>query len=251
MIEELQNLGLSYYESKALDVILKQKINIRELSKKAGIPFGKIYSIVKGLKKKNLIKETKTRPKLIYIESASEVIDKLIKEKKEKEEKIIENIKEKVSEIDKNKGERTKFFDIGITIEDNKRIQMRTFKEAENEVLQILNIYHKPNINRESKTIWEREIERAVKRGVIFKAIYPEKIVLPKTIQKINKKHPEKFQIKRLNTDFVRCDIIDKKKVLLKLVYEDPILFGGVLFIENEKLASNLIKIFNEMWNSV
>jgi hypothetical protein len=56
------------------------------------------------------------------------------------------------------------------------------------------------------------------------------------------------FQVKRFDTDFIRCDIIDKKKVLLKIVQPDPMNFGGVFFIEDEKLAENLIRIFNEMW---
>jgi len=248
MIEELKQLGLSNYESKAVFLLMKEKLNIRELSKKANIPFGKIYSVVKSLKEKGFAKETNSRPKLVYAENASDVISRLIKEKQEKDKLLLEKIREISTEIDKEKGKETKFFQIGATVQENKEIQLRTFKEAESEVLQILNIHHKPRSNREAKTLWEKEIEKAVKKGILFRAIYPKNVILPKILQKLNKKHPDKFQIKRFNTDFIRCDIVDGKKVLLKLVQEDPLQFGGILFIENERLAENLTKIFNEMW---
>lgn len=248
MEKELRELGLSYYESKAFELLLKDKFTMKELSKKSRIPFGKIYSVLKNLKDKNLIKETNSRPKLVYIENASEVLSNLIKTKQEKDRAINEKIRNIAIEIDTKKRKTTKFFQIGTTINDNKIIQLRSFHEAENEILQILNIHHKPKSNRTGKTIWEKAIVDAVHRGVVFKSIYPKNIILPKILMQLNKKHPDKFQIKRINTDFVRCDIIDGKKVLIKLVQQDPLQSGGVIFIENEKLAENLKKIFYELW---
>lgn len=245
----LQYLGLEYYECKILEVLSKEKINLLELSKKSKVPFGKIYSIVKNLKEKGIIEETNSRPKLIYIENFSEVISKLIKEKQSREEKIFENLRGFATDSDKNRKKSTRFFEIGTSVEENKRIQLRTFTESEKEVLQILNIHHKPNSNRESKLIWEKEIESAVKRGVVFKSIYPKKSILPNLIQKLSKGNSSSFNIKRIDTDFTRCDIIDEKKVLLKLVNEDPLLFGGIFFIEDENLAKNLKRIFNKLWN--
>lgn len=248
MIEELKKLGLCHYESKILDILLKEKLNLRNLSKKSGVPFGKIYSVIKNLKEKNLVMETNSRPKLVYVENASEIISRLINEKIEKDKELNQKLREITIEIDKNKGKETKFFQIGTTIEDNKKIQLRSFQEAENEVMQIINIYHKPKSNRESKTLWEKEIIKAVEKGVVFKAIYPKKLNLPVLLENLNKNHPDKFQIRRLDTDFARCDIIDGKKVLVKLVHADALQFGGILFIENEKFADNLTKIFNQMW---
>jgi sugar-specific transcriptional regulator TrmB len=250
MIEELMGLGLGYYESKALSVLLKEGLNLRELSKKAGIPFGKVYSIVKSLKEKGLVDETNSRPKLIYVENASEALSRLIRARQKQHEQIIDTIKETAALIDNGKGKASRFFEIGTTYKDNQRIQMRTFIEAEKEVLQILNIYHKPKANRPSKTAWEREIEKAVNRGVLFKCIYPKAIILPDILQKLNKSKPDCFQVKRLDTDYARCDIIDRNKVLLKLVQQDPLQFGGILFFENQKFAENLAKVFDAMWET-
>ena len=248
MIEELKLLGLSNYESKALELLMKEKVYLKNLSKKASIPFGKVYSVVKKLKEKGFIKEINSRPKLVYVENVSETISRLIKENQKKHEATITFLKEVATEIDKDKGKETKFFQVGTTIKDNKDIQLRSFREAEDEVLQIINIHHKTESNRESKTLWEKEIIKATEIGVVFKSIYPKKTILPKILQKLSKKSPERFQVKRLDTDFVRCDIIDGKKVMIKMVQQDPLQFGGILFIEDKKLAENLTKIFNEMW---
>ena len=249
MIEELQKLGLEYYEAKALHILFNGRFSLKDLSKKSGIPFGKVYSIVKKLKEKGFVLETNSRPKLVYVENSSDIIDKLIKNKDDKEKILKEKLRNIATEIDKSKGKSTKFFEIGTNTEDNKRIQMRSFKEAEEEILQIINIHHKPKSNRESKTLWEKEIILAVNKGVKFKSIYPTETILPKKLLNLNKKSPNDFMVKRLNTDFIRCDIIDRKKVLLKIVQPDPINFGGIFFIENEKLAENLIKIFEEFWS--
>jgi sugar-specific transcriptional regulator TrmB len=133
MIEGLKRLGLNYYESKVLEVLLKEKLSLQELSKKAEIPFGKVYSVVKGLKGKKVVMETNSRPKLVYVENASDIIARLIKEKQEKEKSNLEKLREIATEIDKLNKRETKFFQIGTTVEENREIQLRTFIEAEDE----------------------------------------------------------------------------------------------------------------------
>jgi len=241
-------LGLGRYEAKVLTILFKEKINLRDLSKKSGVPFGKVYSVVKNLGKKGLVQETNSRPKLIYVENASEVISKLIKEKQDKEKMVNEKLREMTTKIDKGKKRATKFFQIGVSKEERREIQLRTWREAQDEILQILNIHHNPKVNRQSKIIYEKEIEQAVKRGVKIKYLFPKNKQLPKILEKLHNKKPALFQVRRLDTSFPRCDIVDGKKVLMKLAHEDVANSGGSIFVENEKLAENLIKIFNEMW---
>jgi len=246
MIEQLKKLGLGHYESKALEILFKERLNLSELSKKAEIPFGKVYSIVKNLKEKSLIQESNSRPKFVYVENASEIMAKLIHEKQEKDKTLNEKLIEISTEIDKERQRKTRFFEIGISKEERKNIQLRTFRETDDEVLQIFNIYHNPDINRQGKLEYEKEIKKAIERGIKFKAIYPNNVDLPRILKRLNKEG--KFLVRRLDTDFVRCDIIDRKKVLLKLTQKDIMNSGGTIFVENEKLAENLTKIFNELW---
>ncbi|GEM_PF-1535037 len=248
MLKELQELGLSYYESKAIQVLLSSELPMKELSRKAAIPYGKIFSICNSLQKRGIIQLNEERPKKAFIEQPSEIFSRLIAEKQKKDEESLAKLRKMIAEVEVSKAKPSKFFEIGTTVEDNQRIQLRTFREAEEEVCQILNIHHKPRMNRRSKTLWEKEIVKAVERGIAFRAIYPKNIILPPLLARLHREQPRAFQIKRLYIDFLRCDIIDGKKVLLKLVHQDPLHLGGILFIEDEKLARNLQAIFEHFW---
>ncbi len=241
----LQELGLSYYESKALDTILTEKVTPKTLSKKAQIPLGKVYSVLQGLLRKNLIQETQERPKQIYVANPSNLLSTLIQQKQHQDETLYNEVRHLASTLAKAQNQPNPFFHIGTTPEDNQTIQLRTYREAQHEICQILNIHHKPKSNRGAKTVWEKEINAAIERGVTFRAIYPLQTTLPPLLQKLPK---NLFQVRRLDTDFTRCDIIDGKKALIKLVHKDALAFGGILFVENEKLARNLQKVFEQFW---
>lgn len=243
-MELLKNLGLSYYESRVLEITLSKRVTLKELSEKTKIPFGKVYSIVKLMIGKGLLEETNERPKYVYVADPTRVLERLIEEKQQKGEAIVQKVRDLATELPKLNPEEFRFFQIGTSRENNNKIQLRTFLEAKKEVCQILNIYHNPKMNRQIKIVWEKEIAKATQRGVKFRSIYPKKVKLPAKLQAIK----QGFNIRRLDTDFVRCDIIDRKKVLIKFTAEDAIQFVGVLFVENEKLARNFQNIFEQFW---
>ncbi|MBI4440981.1 hypothetical protein HY639_02325 [Candidatus Woesearchaeota archaeon] len=244
-MKQLQHFGLSHYESKALGVLLREQCTVRTLSRKAGIPPGKVYSVLHSLRQRGFTAETDGRPKMAYVPDADAVITKLIAEKQRQDESLYAHLRLVAAEVAVTHGQQTPFFQMGTTIEENKAIQLRTFTEANHEVCQIMNVHHKPASNRGSKSIWEREIQKAVSRGVLFRAVYPSSVVLPYILQQLPS---GRFCVRRLDTDFIRCDIIDKKKVLLKLVHHDQIAFGGVIFLENERFARNLQAVFEQLW---
>lgn len=238
--------GLSHYEGKAFETILQGKITAKQLSKKARIPFGKIYSIINSLQKQRLIEETEDRPKIYYVSEPAKSIGQLIEKKEKEDEALFAKVRSFAIQAEAASKGKSDFFELGVNQEDNKKIQMRSFTEAKKEVCQIINIHHKPFINRAIKQTWEKEIQNAIKRGVTFRCIYPKNIEIPTLLQKLPK---EKFQIRRLDTNFSRCDIVDKKKVCIKLMHQDAMSFGGIIFLENEKFAKNLQTIFETFWN--
>ena len=248
MLEHLQNLGLSYYESKAFEVVLKEQVSVKELWKKAGIPAGKVYSVLKLLQQRNLVSITNDRPKKVFVANASDALGCLIEKAQKRQEKVLGELRAFATVLDAGKSQPSSFFDMGTTVDDNRRIQLRSFQEAKKEVCQILNMHHKPSSNRSSKTVWEKEIEKAVRRGVAFRCLYPKDCVLPPLLESLHQKNPAQFQVRRQDTNFPRCDIVDEKKVLVKLVHQDAVAFGGVIFVENERFARNLKSVFEQFW---
>ena len=51
-----------------------------------------------------------------------------------------------------------------------------------------------------------------------------------------------------MNTDFVRCDIIDEDKALIKLTQKDVLNSGGNIFIEDVRLTKNFKQVFYSLW---
>jgi sugar-specific transcriptional regulator TrmB len=240
-----KDLGLSYYEDKALNAIIRDKISIKKLSNISHIPPGKIYSVIKSLHNKGLIKATDTRPKYVYVDNASKIIERLIKEKQSEDEKLFKELLQESAAISRSKLEHNTLLDIGYTQEDNVRIQSRVFEEAEHEVCQLFNDNHRPNANRKNKTLWEEQIITATKRGVIFKCVYPENVELPQSLKKLSAKL---FNVRRMVNQHYRIDIVDNKNILIKFTYEDPLIFGGIIYIKDSRLALNLRKIFDDIW---
>jgi sugar-specific transcriptional regulator TrmB len=244
-MKELESVGLSYYESRAVDALLKGGMTAKQLSRIAKIPAGKVYHVVKTLKQKGIIQETDSRPKNIFIPYPGKTIASLIEQKTRSDEDTYRRLRMHISEACSQKTASAPFFQLGTTLEDNTELQMRSFNEAKKEVCQILNIHHRPGSNRTSKSLWEKEIKAAVERGVVFRCIYPTDSALPDLLTSIPK---NSFLVRKLDTDFIRCDIIDRRKVLLKLVQSDPINFGGIIFLEDERFAKNLQKVFEQFW---
>jgi len=245
-LDTFRPFGLSHYESKAFEILLKEKLTAKQLSKKTNIPFGKIYSVINSLYKQQLVEETQDRPKTYFISNPSKAVGNLIEKKERDDESLLNKARSLAIQAEAVSRGKSDFFELGTNQEDNKKIQIRSFNEAKKEVCQIINIHHKPFINRAIKLTWEKEIQNAIKRGVTFRCIYPINVEIPLLLQKLPK---DKFQVRRLDTNFVRCDIIDKKKICIKLMHQDAMSFGGIIFLENETFAKNLQSIFETFWN--
>jgi len=245
---DFKNLGLNYYEDKAMNAIIRDRISIKKLSKVSNIPPGKVYSVIKSLQNKGLISVSDSRPKYVYVDNASKIIERLIKEKQSEDEKRYNKLLQESASISKSRIESNTLIDIGYTQEDNVRIQSRVFEEAEHEVCQLFNNTHRPSNNRKSKTLWEEQIIDATKRGVIFKCIYPENIELPSSLKKLSNSSNKSFNVRRKNIQNYRIDIVDNKNILIKFTYEDPLIFGGIIYLKDAKLASTLRKMFDDMW---
>ena len=242
----LQALGLSFYEAKALETLLPESLTAKDLSNKAKIPLGKVYSVILGLQHKGLVSVQGTRPEKYGVDHPSGVIERLIQQREFEHERFVSKLRDWAVQLDAIRERKPRFFQAGITIEEQRELQSRLFQNAEHEVCQLFNTHHVSTSNRLSKSVWEQDIKSAVSRGIIFRALYPVKVKLPMILESL----PETvFQVRRLNIDLTRCDIADKKRVLLKIVHPDGIGYSAVIFVENRPLAQTLQASFESLWD--
>ncbi len=242
----LQALGLSFYEAKALETLLPESLTAKELSAKAKIPLGKVYSVVLALQRKGLVSAQGARPERYGVEHPSAVIEQLIQQKEDEHERVVTKLRDWSVQLDLLHERTPRFFQVGVSLEEQRELQSRLFGEAEHEVCQLFNTHHVATSNRLSKSVWEQDIKSAINRGVVFRALYPLHVKLPVILSSLS---PSLFFVRRVNTDLTRCDIADQKKVLLKIVHPDGIGYATVILIENRPLARTLQASFENLWD--
>ncbi len=237
--------GLTNYQSSLFLCILKNKnSDAKHLSKLANVPIGRIYSELDVLEKQQLVDISSDRPKKYSIESPREKIIRLIEAEKVKLEDLEKNALTEYVTLSKKSAE------VFSANNEVKQSQIDCFRWAKEEICQCLGSLHKPSESRDLKLIYEKEIVSAVNKGVIFKALYQKGQVPPNCIIELNKKSPDKFQIRYSEVKLPRFEIIDSNQILLKV--QDPTDTTdtlGTVIINDIVLAKKLRLRFMSMWD--
>lgn len=85
----LYRLGLNEYQSKCVSVLIRDgDLTAEEISEEAGVPYSKIYSVLKRLEEMSLIISTEERPKRYIPKHQETVIDFLIHRKEREVSRI-------------------------------------------------------------------------------------------------------------------------------------------------------------------
>ena len=162
IIQKIQELGLEKYEARVLRVLLDERVSFRDLSRKSGVPFGKIYSVIKSLGKSIKVEETNERPRVVYLKDPGNCLTELIRRKQEKDKMLFESLRNLTSV---NMKIKERFLQVALSTEERLAVQTRMFKDTRKEVLQFFNRDHDPMINRRSKWVYEKVIKEAVQGG--------------------------------------------------------------------------------------
>ncbi|WP_026895973.1 TrmB family transcriptional regulator [Clostridiisalibacter paucivorans] len=161
LIEKMKQVGLNQYEAKAyLKLLEKWPVNGYALSKNSGVPRSRVYEVLDGLAKKQLVFEKNTENGTIYYPLEP---DLLVKKLKKNYESIIEHVKKETTQLFVNTKDqyeskvitgRKNIFDfIGLLIENaNKRIDISIWKEEYKDL--------------------EKYFNDAINRGIKIKGIY-------------------------------------------------------------------------------
>ncbi|MCT4593682.1 MAG: hypothetical protein N4A57_05370 [Anaeromicrobium sp.] len=97
LIEEMKQLGLNKYEAKAYLKLLEEwPVNGYTLSKNSGVPRSRIYEVLDGLTKKQLVFEKTTENGTVYYPLEP---DMLVKKLKKNYESIIEHVEKETKQL--------------------------------------------------------------------------------------------------------------------------------------------------------
>jgi sugar-specific transcriptional regulator TrmB len=243
MIEELKEYELDKYESLVYVALLKIGLSTSSvISKKSGVPYGRIYSVLFSLESKGFIKIYQGMPKRFMAIEPRIVLNKIIDEKmkeitysKEKTDKIIQEL-EKIK-----KGKLEKPLEKIQIIEGKKNYLNLSVKLHEGAKEEWRTIHGLP--------LYEPHLEaykKAIKRGIKTRILT---CLTEKNIKNLEIWKKTGAEIRHLDNIFAHFTIIDNDKVVIRL--SDEYIGGYVsLFIQSPALAKTLVDNFDNLWKS-
>ncbi|NHI94840.1 MAG: TrmB family transcriptional regulator [Candidatus Lokiarchaeota archaeon] len=278
--EFLRNANFTTYEIRAYNVLLTiNNMTAREISKKSGVPNGRIYEVLEILREKGLIEVSESRPKIYQAISPNLGFNNLISyisdESKRKASYLIDQAKILENKIMNSnilvKEESTRvFWSTAFGTTPSFSLYSKRFKELQNELLMTGFINEMtPKILKYATPLFEG-IKNVLERGVVVKylwsfehderpvannqiqkylELYGKIVLKSKEIYNLTPKMQNfemKFIFKRFPTYF---DIFDEKRVIIKL--QNPIQPSRILVcldILDPNLASELKKRFDSIW---
>src|SRR3989344_4251605 len=237
LVKFLERLGLTEYEAKSLDTLLKlNEAFAPEISRNAQVPKTRVYDVLEKLIQKNLIIEIYGRPKKYKSIEAEKAVQILLEEKKtevkELENNSLEILKEfspvqKISSTEKEMKVKNE--------SDFFKILAQEIESAENSVY---------GFTKASKEELKESLEKAKSKKLEVKLIHKSAISLAKEF--------EGQGIELMNSDHsLNAYLIDKKKVVLALTdFEKSSPEYHFTVSENKHLSSMLSQYFESQWKN-
>ncbi|WP_407282607.1 helix-turn-helix domain-containing protein [Methanolobus sp. WCC1] len=270
----LRDLGLTKYESSAYATLLKEGIiGAQDLSRRSGIPVGKIYEVLSNLNNLGLVEFQRSRPRKYRAIKPDVALDNLYTKKEEETKHELDNFRLKVSELKDNFSDSTypdhteiKFWSTLIGEEDIVKNLKNSLDEAEKEILDVRSLKSKEEMenNNNSKgfnldillPLITDEFIEAAKSGLKIKMLLPADffiIYLKKRYEATNdadikKAMSENIEVRILESDY-DFSIIDDYMIYIPI--PDPLnpneKFGEMKMIDKE-YAGKLRKKFDDLW---
>ena len=205
IIMQMKSLGLTEYEVKAYLTLLKEyPINGYALSKSSGIPRSRIYEVLNGLKRKQIVFEQESNNKTIYSPLEPSL---LLKKLKKDFESVIESVGEYTTNLYNSK--ENDF--------EPKVIRGR------DEILKMIKVLLKDANKRVVLSIWDEElldlkteVDGIVESGVILRGMYfgydnpYEDLVTHRRMKRYIAEKDERFIIVVIDDKYVVSGVVSR-----------------------------------------
>ncbi len=257
-LETLEEFGLTNYESKLYITLLASGIsNARALSKKSGVPYGRIYSVLSSLEGQGLLEEQKSRPKKFLAIEPRFALKKLIDMKGDEMKSLIQKaskVEDNLNALYTKTPKESLFWSVAVGSERLKA-HFEKLAETKKELLAYVEIYEKSLIIKEKELNgFMKVISDLVKNGVVIKILigYKKSKHLDDIFPMLGSflKHTKSVQVKTIKSIMHPFDVIDGEKVQLKVRNPaKPEEYFASIYVWQKEFAMELREKFNEMWN--
>ncbi len=251
-LNEMINIGLQEYESRAYYVLLTQgNLTAKEISKKAEIPQPKVYSILSNLIKKGFCSRVPGKNKL-YKAIQPKIAFSLMKSEIEERQNKLENVVDHLEKLYVSENNKT-IDDYIEILTNNQQIHERYLSWKSNSKKEMI-CFVKPPYAHEGDKVklksQEKSAEEKIRKGLTSKAIYE----LPKSDDSFLFSHIELSiangeKAKVIDELPLKLYVFDERYVLMAL--NNPINNFNkltMIAIEHPDLAKASKMLFEHIW---
>lgn len=227
---QYQELGLSQYEAKAYDALVRfGKAPASKISAESQVPYGRIYDVLESLIHKGLVKVLPGKTKE-YVPTDPQTLLNLLKKKQH----VLQDAEKEIQEL-------KKFYEVTvkepIIIAQGRRnfyVLNKELKESEKSQYTIRYI-------AEPKPEWIREAKSLIKKGVDIKNLTRYDDETKKNVSEWINKTGKRWKI--IENEGIAIDLRDDEEILISLVKSNV-----TMLIRDKSFAKLMKKLFLAYW---
>jgi len=241
MQRELRELGLSDYEVKAYVQLLKLKsVTGGFLSKKSGVPQGKIYQTAYSLKEKGLVTVIDTKPKVFRAIDPKIGVGQLLRNREERLRELDTYLPKAISELQKIPVEKPMTDQLVSVFFGKRNAYGPIWHVFENATKQIDMIFTFEQV--QYNTI--RILREKSKKGLRIRIIATKKI----GIKKIKEFQDYGLDVRYYPVQELRVFIGDSKNSIIMVVNPRDLADRTNILIDSKELSVALSHYFDKIW---
>jgi HTH-type transcriptional regulator, sugar sensing transcriptional regulator len=259
--EELEGLGLTAYEAKALDHLVRHGDRSGPvLSRETGIPFGRVYDTLNALVERGLATSKPGRPRVFAAASPTSIPGRLLaanKRRLQEEERTLgqqaASLESALSRVDPRKAPGSSLYGVRLGEDAAREFLIEATHEAKTRVDAYLAFDH---IRDDDLALFDA-FRQAVVRGVRTRILLRRKDVdyllsTPYVQQVVDALVPhigESLQVRLSSSDNLSFSVLDAERVMLGVKNPlDPRIYFAVVHMDDRAFAADLVGKFDTLW---
>ena len=261
MLEHLEGLGLTAYEAKALDHLVRHGDRTApSLSRETGIPFGRVYDTLNALVERGLATSKVGRPRLFSAAAPTSIPGRLLaanKRRLQEEERTLgqqaASLEADMSRLAPRKAPASTLYGVRLGEDAAREFLIEATHESKKAVDAYLAFEH---IQDDDLALFDA-FRQAVGRGVKTRILLRRKDVdyllsTPYVQQVVDAVLPhlgENLQVRLSGTDNLSFSVLDRERVVLGVKNPlDPRIYFAVVHMDDRAFAEDLVGKFDSLW---